>query len=156
MPPAPPDDIPPFRKHPISDSAKGWTGILAGIAGIITAAAAFQREPEEKAARQSYEVLSQRLEEVVAVQRQLQEDVREQGEWLANLRGYVQGIRSEPLEPQAPRMSSRRSMPRPDPDEPADAPDAEGVRVLPPPPKPKSPSIPDMRLPSFEQIQRTE
>lgn len=142
------DSLRPSFRKPISDSAKGWTGILAGIAGIITALAAFQREPEEKAARQSYEVLSQRIEQLAVAQRQLQDDVRQQGEWLANLRGYVQGIRSEPLESRPP-PSSRRHQPEPEPE-------PEEVDVLPPPPKPRAPSLPAQRLPSFEQIQRAE
>jgi hypothetical protein len=149
VPRRPPSETPPSKRHPISDSAKGWTGILTGIAGVITALAALNKEPEEKAARQSYEVLSARIEQLAVSQRQLQDDVRRQGEWLANLRGYVQGARSEPLESRPPMVSAgRRPPPEPEPE----APEEE----LPPPPKPRAPSLPAARLPSFEQIQRAE
>jgi hypothetical protein len=130
-----------FRK-PISDSAKGWTGIIMGVTGLLTAIGAITQEPEEKAAKQSYEVLSDRVEQQAEMLRQMQSDHRQQGEWLANLRGYVQGIQQAPLP--AP---TRRGAPKP-------APVPTAVRVLPPPPKPKAPTAAAEKLPSFEQIEQ--
>jgi hypothetical protein len=130
-----------FRK-PISDSAKGWTGIIMGITGLITAVGALAHEPEEKAAKQSYEVLSQRVEQLAEMQRQTQNDVRQQGEWLANLRGYVQGIQQAPL-PAPTRRGTALTPPMP-----------TEVRVLPPPPQPKAPTAAAKKLPSFEQIEQ--
>lgn len=132
------DSLRPFRK-PISDSAKGWTGIFMGVAALLTAIGSLTQEPEEKAAKQSYEVLSAQLEQVTEQLRQTQNDMRQQGEWLANLRGYIQGRERVPLE----------SRPRP---EPSSIPTS--VKVLPPPPKPKAPTVAAEKLPSFEQIEQ--
>ena len=138
------DSLRPFRK-PISDSAKGWTGIIMGITGLLTALGALTQEPEEKAAKQSYEVLSHRVEQQAEMLRQMQSDHRQQGEWLANLRGYVQGIQQASVP--EPSRSGRRGRPEPPP-----MPTA--VRVLPPPPKPKAPTAAAEKLPSFEQIEQ--
>ena len=135
----------PFRK-PISDSAKGWTGIIMGITGLLTAVGALTQEPEEKAAKQSYEVLSHRVERQDEMIRQMQSDHRQQGEWLANLRGYVQGIQQAAV-PERPSRSGRRGRPEPPPM-------PTEVRVLPPPPKPKAPTAAAPKLPSFEQIEQ--
>jgi hypothetical protein len=138
------DSLRPSFRKPISDSAKGWTGIIMGITGLVTALGALTHEPEEKAAKQSYEVLSHRVEQQDEMLRQMQSDMRQQGEWLANLRGYVQGAQQASV---VERPAGRRGRPEPPPM-------PTEVRVLPPPPKPKAPTAAAKKLPSFEQIEQ--
>lgn len=149
----PEDPVPSFRPH-LSPGQKQWGAIITAVAGAIAAVVALVREPEEKAARQfeettrhSYEVLSAQLEQMSASQRAMQEDLRRNTEWLARMRGYLQGLQGESLEggdrsvAEAARRSFRRLPPPP----------PTAVRILPPPPEPTA-EPPRARLPSFEEI----
>ena len=133
-------------RTPISDSAKGWTGIIAGVAALLTAVGAITREPDETAARGSYEVLSAQIEQLAEVQKQQSADLKKQAEWAASLRGYLNGLQDRaPDRDLAPR--GRRGPPP--------APRPTSVTVLPPPPKPTARPV-EPSLPTFEQIENRD
>jgi hypothetical protein len=134
---------PKSRRH-ISDSTKGWAGILTGLTGLVAAIAAINRPPDERAARESYVVLSERVKELSALQQQTTEDVRRQGEWLASLRGYVDGMKSVPVSSSLRARARHADVEEP----PAPAPAPE----LPPAPTPKATAMKPQSLPPFAEI----
>ncbi len=122
--------------------------IATAVAAIVTALVALLREPPEPRARASYDVLSKKVEELQAAQKQQHDDtVAMRGYldgYLKSLRDGQKALAEAPAPPVAP--SGRKPVSAP--------PAAAALSAVPPPPSLPSPKArPDLEAPpDFAQL----